>query len=186
MGLITITSRPVNLGKFQKALGKETKRIVMEVTREWGAQMVRELRYRTDILGAVHKRRLLRGWVAQRQTPTRMRVFNRAKHTVFVENGRRKGAKMPPEAPILRWVREKGMVGSSSRRRSKKTGKFLKGTVRQQEKAIAFLIRRSISRKGIKAKRILSDRKFRSKMTSKLRDMLRDELQKAMKRAANG
>ena len=58
----------------------------------------------------------------------------------FVESGRRKGARFPPPAPILKWIKIKGIKG-----RDTKTGRFIK------DKALVFLFQRAISRDGIKA-----------------------------------
>ena len=52
-------------------------------------------------------------------------------YLVFIENGRRKGAKMPPVEPIVRWCRQHGIPSDNS---------------------TVFLIRRAISRDGIKAR----------------------------------
>lgn len=52
-------------------------------------------------------------------------------YLVYIENGRRKGAKMPPVEPIIRWARSKGIPTDNS---------------------TIYLIRRAISRDGIKAR----------------------------------
>ena len=52
-------------------------------------------------------------------------------YLVFIENGRRKGAKMPPVEPIVRWCKQKGIPTDNS---------------------TIYLIRRAISRDGIKAR----------------------------------
>ena len=55
-------------------------------------------------------------------------------YIVFIESGRRKGAKMPPVEPIVRWARSKGIPTDNS---------------------TIFLIRRAISRDGIRPRPIL-------------------------------
>lgn len=52
----------------------------------------------------------------------------------FVEDGRRAGARMPPLAPIQRWMKVKGIEGG---------------------RGGAYLIARSISRRGIKARPVI-------------------------------
>ena len=52
-------------------------------------------------------------------------------YLVYIENGRRKGAKMPPIEPIVRWAKSKGIPTDNS---------------------TIYLIRRAISRDGIKAR----------------------------------
>ena len=56
----------------------------------------------------------------------------------WVTQGRRKGAKFPPPAPILKWIKEKGIRG-----RDQKTGRFI------SDKSLTFLISRGIARNGI-------------------------------------
>lgn len=55
-------------------------------------------------------------------------------YITFIESGRRKGAKMPPVEPIVRWARSKGIPTDNS---------------------TIFLIRRAISRDGIKPRPIM-------------------------------
>ena len=52
-------------------------------------------------------------------------------YLVYIENGRRKGAKMPPIAPIVNWAKKHGIPSDNS---------------------TIYLIRRAISRDGIKPK----------------------------------
>lgn len=52
-------------------------------------------------------------------------------YLVYIENGRRKGAKMPPVEPIVKWCKKKGIPSDNS---------------------TVYLIRRAISRDGIKAR----------------------------------
>jgi len=66
--------------------------------------------------------------------------FSYAEEGKYVESGRRRGARFPPSAPILKWIKIKGIKG-----RDTKTGKFIK------DKALVFLFQRAISRDGIKA-----------------------------------
>ena len=55
-------------------------------------------------------------------------------YLVFIESGRRKGAKFPPIEPIVRWARSRGIPTDNS---------------------TIFLIRRAISRDGVKPRPIL-------------------------------
>lgn len=65
--------------------------------------------------------------------------FSYAEEGKYVESGRRKGARFPPPAPILKWIKIKGIKG-----RDATTGRFIK------DKALVFLFQRAISRDGIK------------------------------------
>ena len=55
-------------------------------------------------------------------------------YLVFIESGRRKGAKFPPVEPIVKWARSRGIPTDNS---------------------TIYLIRRAISRDGIKSRPIL-------------------------------
>lgn len=65
--------------------------------------------------------------------------FSYAEEGKYVESGRRRGARFPPPAPILKWIKIKGIKG-----RDATTGRFIK------DKALVFLFQRAISRDGIK------------------------------------
>ena len=56
-------------------------------------------------------------------------------YITYIESGRRKGAKMPPVEPIVRWCRSKGIPTDNS---------------------TIYLIRRAISRDGIQARPIMA------------------------------
>lgn len=58
-----------------------------------------------------------------------------------VHNGRRPGAKMPPVDAILDWARHKKMVDASM--------------TESEQRGVAFVIARSIARRGIKARPFL-------------------------------
>jgi hypothetical protein len=56
----------------------------------------------------------------------------------WVTQGRRRGSRFPPPAPILKWIKEKGIKGRDKR------GRFI------SDKSLTFLISRAIARDGIK------------------------------------
>ena len=62
----------------------------------------------------------------------------------YVDSGRRPG-KQPPTKPIEKWIKDKGIKGRD------KKGRFIK------DKSTAFLIARSIGKKGIKPTHVLED-----------------------------
>ena len=81
----------------------------------------------------------------------------------YIENGRRKGAKMPPVEPIVRWCREKGIPTDNS---------------------TIFLIRRAISRDGIEPRPIMAkvfeemDNKWDNGWADRLFDVIMEQLNK--------
>jgi hypothetical protein len=73
------------------------------------------------------------------QTPTGPYIeFLYVDYGEYVEGGRRMNAKFPPPAPILKWIKVKGIKGRD------KKGRFI------TDKSLTYLISRSISKKGIK------------------------------------
>lgn len=74
-------------------------------------------------------------------------------YITYIESGRRKGAKMPPIEPIVRWARKKGIPTDNS---------------------TIYLIRRAISRDGIQPRPIMAyvmeevDREWDEKLADKL------------------
>lgn len=84
-------------------------------------------------------------------------------YIVFIESGRRKGAKMPPIEPIVRWARSKGIPTDNS---------------------TIYLIRRAISREGIRPRPILQyvfeevDREWDEKLANELFGKIMEEIDK--------
>lgn len=82
-------------------------------------------------------------------------------YITFIESGRRKGAKFPPVAPIVAWARKKGIPTDNS---------------------TIYLIRRAISRDGIKPRPIMQyvleevdrewDDKLADEIFSKIMEMI--------------
>ena len=82
-------------------------------------------------------------------------------YITFIESGRRKGAKFPPVAPIVAWARKKGIPTDNS---------------------TIYLIRRAISRDGIKPRPIMQyvleevdrewDEKLADEIFSKIMEMI--------------
>ena len=84
-------------------------------------------------------------------------------YLVFIESGRRKGAKMPPVEPIVRWARSKGIPTDNS---------------------TIYLIRRAISRDGIKPRPFMEhvleeiDREWDEQLADELFNKIISEIDK--------
>lgn len=65
-----------------------------------------------------------------------------AKYAEVIEDGRAKGAKMPPVQPILEWIKIKGIKARD------KKGKILEQT-ESRKRGLAFAIARGIGKNGI-------------------------------------
>lgn len=84
-------------------------------------------------------------------------------YLTFIESGRRKGAKFPPVEPIVKWARSRGIPTDNS---------------------TIFLIRRAISRDGIKPRPFMAyvmeevDREWDDKLADELFNKIINEIDK--------
>ena len=84
-------------------------------------------------------------------------------YLTFIESGRRKGAKMPPVEPIVRWCKSKGISTDNS---------------------TIFLIRRAISRDGIRPRPIMQyvfdeiDREWNDGLVDEIFNKIMEEIDK--------
>ena len=87
----------------------------------------------------------------------------------YVDGGRRRGAKPPPQDAILKWLKVRNIKG-----RSKTNGRFI------TQKSAAFLIARSIGKNGIKPTFVIkkSLRKLKSLQTKLLTDAAVEDMSK--------
>jgi len=104
---------------------------------------------RTSELRVVDTGRLKSSFLVEK-LPDGAMLANAAPYFVVMDEGRRAGAKAPPLEPILQWVLRKRLTGYA-RAKTKKQPDLMK-----QARSIAFLIRRSIARKGIKPRGIVT------------------------------
>lgn len=128
---------PADLGKYERALLHHFKPAVTNGMLRGGLKIVSMLSASTKAMGAVDLGRVRDGWSYQQLTWDIGRVYNKAAHTVFVEGGRRRGARQPPTKALIPWVQRK------------------LGVSRKDAKGLAFVIARKIKERGIKARPIL-------------------------------
>mgnify|MGYP003352699205 FL=1 len=84
----------------------------------------------------------------------------------YVEEGRRRGGKMPPQQAMLNFIRDRGIKVELSKAKSNKIkslkSKRIKKAVKQisvekKAKSLAFVLGRSIAKKGIKPTHFLQE-----------------------------
>ena len=103
-------------------------------------------------------------------------TINLESYWVFLERGRRPGAKMPPVEAIENWIKVRKII---PRPVTLKSGKQRVPTIPQ----LAYVIARSISRNGIAPRPFMRDsinqtiEDFKSKLTAAVRDDVLDNLE---------
>lgn len=168
----TIKINVSDLGKYQQALGRRFEGVVRRglLSGAMACIPILQLATRTASAakpgsgganGAVNTGAFLRGWRAEK-VEQGARVFNRAPHAAFVEEGRKPG-KAPPVAPIIKWMKQRGIA------------KGLKGGA----KKIAWLIARAIGRRGLLGRKVM-ERSAKEMEKVVQREVIR-ELDKALK-----
>ncbi len=129
-----------DLGKFERKLKRKLPQVIRQLHEKTAREAVSILKEQTRKIRPhppVTSRRLILGWFVQRLPRLGIVIGNREDYAGYVEGGRRKGAPMPPVSAIRKWVRLKfGYSGAQAR-------------------STAFVIARSISKKGIKPKPIV-------------------------------
>lgn len=158
MPQLRIVIKPGELGKFEQRLGRELKAARLRALHAVGQQATRMLAFASrpiKDLGSFGA-----GWRYQAAFD-RLHLFNTAPHAVYVEGGRRPGAKMPPLDPIRAWVLRHGMPASA-----------------------AWPVARKIARDGIKARPVLTDPKMQRGIQSALTLAFEAALAEAARRAA--
>ena len=89
-------------------------------------------------------------------TPTGAELTNATGYFPVIDAGRRPGAAGPPFAAILSWVLRKRLVTGKSGKGRTRADVLKSPDLAKEARNIAFLIRRSIQRKGIKPRQIAS------------------------------
>lgn len=106
-------------------------------------------------------------------------TINLEEYWVFLENGRRAGAKMPPVSAIENWIKVRKIL---PRPVTLKSGKQRVPTIQQ----LAYVIARSISRKGIAPRPFMSEsinqtiEDFKSKLSAAVREDVLDNLEQKL------
>ena len=129
--------RPNQLGQYELRLKANMLKMTTKVIRQSSDEAIRLIQDRIHA-GRPHppidRGRYLRGWRLRKISDVYMSLVNVAKNAIYVEGGRRRGARRPPIGAIAPWARRKfGLTKKESRR-------------------AAFAIAQKIGRRGIRAR----------------------------------
>lgn len=128
---ITVNVPPSKLGRFESVMSKEIRPHLEQALRTTGTQSIARLRGASISIRAVGW--FQEGWRMKELGRLRVQVYNAAAHAIFVEKGRRPGAKPPPYEPIRRWLIVKG-----------------------GDPAAAPMVAKAIGRRGIRPRKVMT------------------------------
>lgn len=149
-----------NLGYYIRQAGSKARAAVKRGLHVGGLHAVAVMQKRTVDLGVFNLGEYKRGWKFSVQDG-HLFVFNNTPQAPIIEEGRRKGARMPPRGAIEKWARRKLQLSP------------------KKAKAAAFPIARAIAMKGIKGKHVLRD--AIPMLTKLVRQDVIDELRRTVK-----
>lgn len=116
------------LGRFERALCTLMPKSVHKGMQRGGRDILKRLREETAAKKIRDRGAFAAGWAMAFTAEHELSIFNWAPHAVFVERGRRKGARRPPIQPIFEWTQRR--FGNTNL-------------------SLAFAIANSISKRGI-------------------------------------
>jgi hypothetical protein len=139
----------------QKRLAADYWPAVIRGARAGALRGVAILQRKTQNADAFDTGRYQRAW-KQRVSNTEVRFWNEAPYAIIIERGRRPGATPPPVKALIPWVKRKLGVSTA------------------EAKGVAYVVARSIGRKGTKGKKVLI------RAMSELREALEAEISAAL------
>jgi hypothetical protein len=137
MGEVTINLDMNGLAKWDREFLEKFPASVTRGLHVGAKRVVKLLKERTLSVGIWDRGKMFRGWRMEMLSHERVRVFNKEKHAIYVEAGRRIGALPPPLTPIMQWVMRKF------------------GVDKKEAKHIAYAVAQAISKKGIPARPVM-------------------------------
>ncbi len=156
---VYVLERLEDAGNWEKQFARELFRDVKPTLRKAGKASLRPLRMRTISQDAVHKSKFGRSWRFQTPNKKTLIIYKQArnpKNKFFygsvIEAGRRPGARMPPPSHLEQWVQLK-------------TPELV---AQWGVKGAAFIVARSIGRKGIRPRPIMTASKMQRQMANRV------------------
>ena len=148
---VTFKVGPKSLGLYERKLGQRYREVVRLGLRVGGTQALAHVRGLSQMMVPKFTGKFSESWQGQPISWHGYRIRNTAPHGPPVDFGRRPGAAMPPLKAIEKWVAMR--FGISMVQYRGRGGRFVASPARR----VAFLVARSIARKGIRP-RYVSDR----------------------------
>ena len=149
---------PKNMGKWAAALGRRLQPVVRRALQAGGRAALPILRDATARYPIRATGAFMRGWRAEMSSWDKLYLRNIAPHSIFVEMGRRPGARQPPVMALIPWVR------------------LVLGVPEERERSVAFAVARAIARRGIQARPVLMSEQTRARANRVVQQRLAADL----------
>lgn len=140
-----VTIKAEDVAKRRIAAAKKLRTKVVRMQRDFGKYGVAYYKQKTLDRGIFAFGKFYRGisYTQSKQYGASITFINRAAHAVYVEYGRRAGARMPPVSALIPWVMKKF------------------GVPYKRARGIAFAVAKKIARRGIKARKIMTNENYK-------------------------
>lgn len=148
--MMMVTIKAEDVTKRRIAAAKKLRTKVVRMQRDFGKYGVAYYKQKAMDRGIFAFGKFYRGitYVQSKTYGASVELVNRATHAVFVEYGRRAGARQPPVSALIPWVMKKF------------------GVPYKQARGIAFAVAKKIARRGIKARKIMTNENYRRHLAS--------------------
>lgn len=161
MANVRFSVKLADFGKYEARVGRKIRPAVASALRATARRSVRRLKAMSSRRGIRDQGAFAAGWTWRQLRWSAVLVFNGAPHAIFVEIGRGAGLKPPPVGAIAAWVSRK--FGSAD---------------------LAFVVARSIGRRGIRARPVMTSGEFRAAARRIYSTELKGHLDRAWEEAA--
>ena len=141
MSTTRFKAAPRNMGDLYKNYGAATRGAVAAAFKAIGTKTKAKLVARTAVNKIYFRGKFARGWYSRFEPGAipLLRIGNAAPYSLFVELGRRPGRRPPPSSVLIPWIQAKLVLRPG-----------------QSAASVAFAVARGISKKGIKARPVLT------------------------------
>lgn len=145
-----VTIKAEDVAKRRIAAGRKMRVKVVKMQRDFGKYGVAYYKQKTMDRGIFAFGKFYRGisYTQSKEYGASVTLVNKAAHAVYVEMGRRAGARMPPVSALIPWVMKKF------------------GVPYKQARGIAFAVAKKIARRGIRARKIMTNENYRKHLAS--------------------
>lgn len=159
----TVHISMAHFGRFERALGNRFRMYLAIALAKAGSAGRKTLRDETVARGIRFRGQVARGWTFRQDSWRQLTFYNHAPHTVYVEGGRRPGARQPPSSALIPWVKRRMGVKDD-----------------RAAASLAYVIARAIGRRGIAARPVLSSPEMRDRLAEQIVRTIFEVMERAL------